>query len=87
MSFFCRLQSMVVTRLGDLTEHAQSLVEVENKLDKGLAPTLHQLTEERTAAIWDQTLRPKNAAPSHAQPQVQCSLYIIQRTSAPKILA
>lgn len=66
MSFF-RLQSMVVIRLGNLMAHAQSLVEVENKLDKGLAPTLHQLTVERTAVIWDQTLRPKNATPSHAQ--------------------
>ena len=42
---------MVVIRLGDLTAHAQNLAEVENKLDKGLAPTLHQLTVERTAVI------------------------------------
>ena len=42
---------MVVIRLGDLTAHAQSLVEVENKLGEGLAPTLYQLTVERTAVI------------------------------------
>ena len=41
---------MVVIRLGKRTEHVQSLVVVERKLDEGLAPIHPLLPEEKTAA-------------------------------------
>ena len=52
---------MVVIRLGERTEHVQSLVVVERKLDEGLAPIHPLLPGERTAAIWERVFRPENA--------------------------
>jgi len=57
----------VVTPFGDLTAHVQRLVEVEYKQDPELAPVLHHLTEERTAAAWDPLRLPESVTLMHAQ--------------------
>lgn len=59
--FLLLSQLMVAIQFGDHTEHVQSLVVVEPKLDEGLAPTHPLLPEEKTAAIWERVLRPENA--------------------------
>jgi len=58
---------MVVIRPGERTEHVQSLVVVERKLDEGLAPIHPLLPEEKTAAIWERVFRPENATTKSVQ--------------------
>ena len=52
---------MVATLPGDLMANVQQLVEVELKLETGLAPIPHQAAAGRTAVGWDPALKPGNA--------------------------
>lgn len=65
--FLLNLQAMEVTLLGDLTAHAQKLVEVESKLEAELAPILHHHTVEETAVGWDRVLKAESATSSNVQ--------------------
>ena len=52
---------MVATLPGDLMANVQRLVEVELKLETGLAAIPHQAAAARTAVGWDPVLKPGHA--------------------------
>ena len=52
---------MVATLPGDLMANVQQLVEVELKLETGLAPIPLQAAAGRTAVGWDPVLKPGHA--------------------------
>ena len=58
---------MVVTLPGELMANVQQRVEVESKLETGLAPIPRQAAAGRTVVSWDPVLKPGNVTNSNVE--------------------
>ena len=71
----------MVIRIGDRTESAQRLVEVESKHERDLVPIPHPLTVEGTAKDWDPTALPGNAIIRNAKVRCTfCDIFSCERS-------